>query len=51
MGTAIKNISFGNNEIEEGTTHHGQLVMTIGMNSGAKLTMSINFGEVKEEEN
>lgn len=51
VGSAIKQISFGHNEIVEGTTHYGQPVVMIEMESGAKLTLSINFGEVKEDEN
>lgn len=51
VGVSVKQISFGHNEVVEGVTHYGQPVTIIEMDTGAKLTMSINFGEVKEEEN
>lgn len=50
VGNTIKGFAFDHRSIIKGTTHYGQPITTIEMDSGRKVRFSINFGEVKNEE-
>lgn len=50
VGHAIKSFTFDHRTVVKGTTHYGQPITTIEMDSGRKIRFSINFGEVKEED-
>ena len=50
VGNTIKGFTYDHCSVVKGTTHYGQPITTIEMDSGHKVRFSINFGEVKEEE-
>lgn len=50
VGNTIKRFTYDHRSIVKGTTHYGQPITTIEMDSGHKVRFSINFGEVKKEE-
>lgn len=50
VGNTIKGFTYDHRSIVKGTTHYGQPITTIEMDSGRKVRFSINFGEVKEAE-
>lgn len=50
VGSTIKSFTYDHRSVVKGTTHYGQPITTIEMNSGQKVRFSINFGEVKKEE-
>lgn len=49
VGNTIKGFTYDHRSIVKGTTHYGQPITTIEMDSGHKVRFSINFGEVKKE--
>lgn len=49
MGNTIRKFTFDHRSVVKGTTHYGQPITTIEMDSGAKVRFSINFGEVSNE--
>ena len=46
VGNTIKEFKYDHNSIVKGTTHYGQPVTTIEMDSGCKVRFSINIGQV-----
>ena len=50
VGREIKNIDFDYKTIVKERTHYGQPITMVEMASGQKVTFSINFGLVKDEE-
>lgn len=50
VGNIIKGFTFDHRSVVKGTTHYGQPITTIEMDSGQKVSFSINFGEVKKED-
>ncbi len=50
VGNSIKAFTYDHQTIVKGTTHYGQPITTIEMDSGHKVRFSTNFGEVKEDE-
>lgn len=50
VGNTIKSFTYDHRSVVKGTTHYGQPITTIEMDSGQKIRFSINFGEVKEED-
>lgn len=50
VGNAIKSFTYCHRSVIKGTTHYGQPITTIEMDSGQKVRFSTNFGEVKDEE-
>lgn len=50
LGSTIKGFTYDHRTIVKGTTHYGQPITTIEMDSGHKVRFSINFGEVEKEE-
>ena len=50
VGNTIKGFTYDHRSVVKGTTHYGQPITTIEMDSGRKVRFSINFGEVKKEE-
>lgn len=50
VGHTIKGFTYDHRSVVKGTTHYGQPITTIEMDSGRKIRFSINFGEVKKEE-
>ena len=50
VGETIKQFKFGHKSIVKGTTHYGQPITTIEMESGSRVKFSINFGEVEEDD-
>lgn len=49
VGNTIKGFTYDHRSIVKGTTHYGQPITTIEMDSGRKVRFSINFGEVREQ--
>lgn len=49
VGRTIQSFEFGHKDIAQGTTHYGQPITKIAMDSGTEVVFSINFGEVDEE--
>lgn len=50
VGETIKQFKFDHRSVVKGTTHYGQPITTIEMESGNSVTFSINFGNVKDDE-
>ena len=50
VGNTIKGFTYDHRSVVKGTTHYGQPITTIEMDSGHKVRFSINFGEVQKEE-
>lgn len=50
VGETIKQFKFEHRSVTKGTTHYGQPITTIEMESGNSVTFSINFGDVKDDE-
>ena len=50
VGNTIQRFTFDHKSVVKGTTHYGQPITIIEVDSGHKVRFSINFGEVKEEE-
>lgn len=50
VGHAIKSFTYAHRTVVKGTTHYGQPITTIEMDSGRKVRFSINFGEVEEKD-
>lgn len=50
VGHAIKSFAYDHRTVVKGTTHYGQPITTIEMDSGRKVRFSINFGEVEEKD-
>lgn len=50
VGSEIKSIDYDYKTIVKGTTHYGQPITTLEMDSGQKVTFSINFGLVESKE-
>lgn len=50
VGSTIERFTYDHKSIVKGTTHYGQPITTIALDSGRKVRFSINFGEVKEDE-
>lgn len=50
VGNTIQSFSYDHKSVVKGTTHYGQPITTIEMDSGHKVRFSINFGMVKDEE-
>ncbi len=50
VGSEIKSIDYDCKTIAKGRTHYGQPITMLEMDSGQKVTFSINFGLVKDEE-
>lgn len=50
VGGTIKQFKFDHRDVIKGTTHYGQPITTIEMESGDSITFSINFGDVKDDE-
>lgn len=49
VGNTIQQFTFDHRAVVKGTTHYGQPIVTIEMDSGDRVRFSINFGEVSEE--
>lgn len=50
VGETIKQFEFDHRSIVKGTTHYGQPITSIEMESGSCIKFSINFGEVEEDD-
>lgn len=50
VGHIFKGFTFDHRSVVKGTTHYGQPITTIEMDSGHKVKFSTNFGEVNKEE-
>ncbi|MBR3870845.1 MAG: hypothetical protein IKJ17_05025 [Clostridia bacterium] len=50
VGGTVKQFSFDSRDIVDGTTYYTQPITTIEMESGRKVSFSINFGEVNDDE-
>ena len=50
VGKTVKQFVFKHRDVVKGTTYYGQPITTLEMVTGEKITFSINFGDVKEEE-
>ena len=50
VGEIIKQFKFDHRSVVKGTTHYGQPITTIEMESGNSVTFSTNFGDVKDDD-
>lgn len=50
VGHVVQHFTYDHKSVVKGTTHYGQPITTIEMDSGRNVRFSINFGEVKSEE-
>lgn len=50
VGSVVKEVRFGHNEINMGTRCYGQPVTTLLMENGKTLTLTINYGEADEKD-
>lgn len=50
LGETIKQFKFEHRSVTKGTTHYGQPITTIEMESGNSVTFSTNFGDVKDDD-
>lgn len=50
VGGTIKQFKFDHRTVIKGTTHYGQPITIVEMESGDSITFSINFGNVKNDE-
>ena len=50
IGETIKQFKFEHRSVTKGTTHYGQPITTIEMESGNSVTFSTNFGDVKDDD-
>ena len=50
VGHTLRQVTFGHKSIRKGITVYGQPMTSFHFDNGIKLTFSINFGEVENEE-
>ena len=50
VGRTVKSFAFDHRTVVKGSTHYGQPITKIEMESGESITFSINYGDVKKED-